>query len=116
MQADHKIDQCVLGTPDKPDYLEHICGAGVDPDFDQLISALAHINRQKPKPLVDTIMYWRKAKGDQAMKAKEKLNNVGAVALYLVATLIRFSLGPQIQRQGGFQGVLQNRRICRLQT
>ena len=96
MQADHKIDQCVLGTPDKPDYLEQICGAGVDPDFDQLISALAHINRQKPKPLVDTIMYWRKAKGDQAMKAKEKLNNVSAVALYLVATLIRFSRGHRI--------------------
>ena len=92
MQADHKIDQCILGAPDKPNYLEHICGAGVDPDFDQLISALAHINRQKPKPLVDTIMYWRKAKGDQAMKAKEKLNNVSSLPLYLVATLISSSL------------------------
>lgn len=97
MQADHKIDQCVLGTPDKPEYLEHICGAGVDPDFDQLISALAHINRQKPKPLVDTIMYWRKAKGDQAMKAKEKLNSVCGFTWYLVAMLIRFSLGHPIQ-------------------
>ena len=92
MQADNKIDQCILGASDKPNHLEHICGAGVDPDFDQLISALAHINRQKPKPLVDTIMYWRKAKGDQAMKAKEKLNNVCALSLYLVATLISFSL------------------------
>lgn len=97
MQADQKIDQCVLGTPDKTDYLEHICGAGVDPDFDQLISALAHINRQKPKPLVDTIMYWRKAKGDQAMKAKEKFNNVGALFLHIVATLILSSLGHLIQ-------------------
>ena len=79
MQADHKIDQCILGVLDKPDYLEQICGAGVDPDFDQLISALAHINRQKPKPLVDTIMYWRKAKGDLAMKAKEIYNNVVAI-------------------------------------
>ena len=82
MQADHKIDHCVRGTSDKADYLEHICGAGIDPDFDQLISALAHINRQKPKPLVDTIMYWRKAKGDQAMKAKERLNNVNTSSLY----------------------------------
>lgn len=97
MHADHKIDQCVLKTSDNPDYLEHICGAGVDPDFDQLISALAHINRQKPKPLVDTIMYWRKAKGDQAMKAKERLNHVGALTLNLIATLIRFSLGHPIQ-------------------
>ena len=97
MQADHKIDQCVLGASGKAQYLEHICGAGVDPDFDQLISALAHINRQKPKPLVDTIMYWRKAKGDQAMKAKEKVNNVGVLPRYLVATLILFSLGHPIQ-------------------
>ena len=98
MQADHKIDQCVvLGAPGKAQYLEHICGAGVDRDFDQLISALAHINRQKPKPLVDTIMYWRKAKGDQAMKAKEKLNNVGALPWYQVAMLILFSLGHLIQ-------------------
>lgn len=103
MQADHKIDQCILGTPDRQNYLEHVCGSGVDPDFDQLISALAHINRQKPKPLVDTIMYWRKAKGDQAMKAKEKLNIVGALPLYLVATLIRFSLGHPIQQFHGVQ-------------
>ena len=79
MQADHKIDQCVRGGADNHRFLEEICGVGIDPDFDQLISALAHINRQKPKPLVDTIMYWRKAKGDQAMKAKEKLNNVSVL-------------------------------------
>ena len=77
--------------------LEYICGAGVDPEFDQLISALAHINRQKPKPLVDTIMYWRKAKGDQAMKAKEQLNNVGDLTLYVGSTLIVFSPDHQIQ-------------------
>ena len=112
MQADHKIDQCVLGASDKGEYLERICGAGVDSDFDQLISALAHINRQKPKPLVDTIMYWRKAKGDQAMKAKEKLNNVGTRPCCLVAKLIRFSLGHPMQYRGGFQGVLRNHRIC----
>ena len=112
MQADLRIDQCVLGASGKTQSLEHICGAGVDPDFDQLISALAHINRQKPKPLVDTIMYWRKAKGDQAMKAKEKLNNVGGLPNYLVVTLIFFSLGHLIQYRGGFQDVQQNRRIC----
>ena len=74
-----------------------MCGAGVDPDFDQLISALAHINRQKPKPLVDTIMYWRKAKGDLAMKAKEQLNNVGNLTLSIDATLIASSPDHQIQ-------------------
>ena len=56
--------------------LDQICGAGIDPELDQLISALAHINRQKPKPLVDTMMLWRKAKGEELVKAKEHVNNV----------------------------------------
>jgi len=54
--------------------LDRICGAGVDAELDQLISALAHINRQKPKPLVDTMMLWRRAKGEEVVKAKEYRN------------------------------------------
>ena len=57
--------------------VERICGPGVDPEFDQLISALGHIARQKPKPLIDTIMYWRKAKGEAATSAKAEMNQVG---------------------------------------
>lgn len=60
--------------------LERNCGAGVDAELDQLISALAHINRQKPKPLVDTMMLWRKAKGEEVVKARE-YRNVGLTAL-----------------------------------
>lgn len=56
--------------------LDKICGAGVDSELDQLISALAHINRQKPKPLVDTMMLWRRAKGEEVVTAREKLNSV----------------------------------------
>jgi hypothetical protein len=58
-----------LGHSDVP--VEEVCGPGVDPNFDQLISALGHISRQKPKPLIDTIMLWRKAKGDAAIMAKQ---------------------------------------------
>jgi len=54
--------------------LDRFCGAGVDAELDQLISALTHINRQKPKPLVDTMMWWRRAKGDEVLKAKESRN------------------------------------------
>lgn len=57
--------------------VEDVCGPGVDPSFDQLISALGHIARLKPRPLIDTIMYWRKAKGEAATSAKAELNQVG---------------------------------------
>lgn len=56
--------------------MEHICGPGADPIFDQLISALGHIAKQKPKPLIDTIMVWRKAKGEAATAAKQAASHV----------------------------------------
>ncbi|KAE8356011.1 cell morphogenesis N-terminal-domain-containing protein [Aspergillus coremiiformis] len=70
-QADNKINQAImkLGESDVP--VEMVCGPGADPSFDQLIAALGHIARQKPKPLIDTIMFWRKAKGDAAIMAKQ---------------------------------------------
>ncbi|KAL4736224.1 cell morphogenesis N-terminal-domain-containing protein [Aspergillus similis] len=70
-QADNKINQAImkLGESDTP--VEDVCGPGTDLKFDQLISALGHIARQKPKPLIDTIMLWRKAKGDAVLVAKQ---------------------------------------------
>ena len=64
----------MLGESETP--VEHVCGPGADSTFDQLISALGHIARQKPKPLIDTIMFWRKAKGDAAIMAKQMANQV----------------------------------------
>ena len=85
-----------LGHSDAP--VEEVCGPGVDPNFDQLIAALGHISRQKPKPLIDTIMLWRKAKGDAATLAKQTANQVcckGLLLLYLhmfVSKKIMFEL------------------------
>ena len=67
-QTDYKIKQCIM---DSTLPVERVCGAGVDPDFDQLISSLAHITRRKPKPLVDTIMLWRLQKGREAHGTSE---------------------------------------------
>lgn len=63
-----------LGELEAP--VEEVCGPGVDSTFDQLISALGHIARQKPKPLIDTIMFWRKSKGDAASVAKQVASQV----------------------------------------
>ena len=76
VRADQKIERCISSPPEM-ETLDRICGAGIDPELDQLISALAHINRQKPKPLVDTMMLWRRAKGEDLVKAKESANIVG---------------------------------------
>ena len=70
--TDYKIKQCIL-DPTLP--VERVCGAGVDSDFDQLISSLAHITRRKPKPLVDTIMLWRMQKGREAHATSEVITS-----------------------------------------
>ncbi|KAL9624068.1 MAG: hypothetical protein Q9160_001590 [Pyrenula sp. 1 TL-2023] len=65
-QAESKINQSILNSQNFPNPVEQTCGPGGDPAFDRIISALGHIVRQNPKPLVDTLMLWRKKKGDQA--------------------------------------------------
>lgn len=56
--------------------VEDVCGPGVDPEFDQLISALGHISRQQPRPLIDAVMYWRKEKGQAITDAKANYTQV----------------------------------------
>lgn len=75
-QADYKINQCVAGISEHEPAVEEVCGPGVDANFDRLLWTLGNIARQKPKPLIDTIMYWRKSKGEQAQEAKSELNKV----------------------------------------
>ena len=74
--AEEKISQCITVPLDPEPHIEYICGPGVDPTFDQLISALGHIASQKPKPLIDTLMLWRKNKSDAANEARVQLQQV----------------------------------------
>lgn len=68
-----------MSTGDADTPVEHICGPDADPNFDQLIQALGHIAKKKPKPLIDTVMVWRKSKGDAAASAKHTFGQVGYI-------------------------------------
>ncbi|KAH8809079.1 cell morphogenesis protein-like protein PAG1 [Xylogone sp. PMI_703] len=74
-QAEEKINQCTSGPLYPEPQIEQICGVGVDPAFDQLISALGHIASQKPKPLIDSMMLWRRSKSDSANEARISLQH-----------------------------------------
>ncbi|KUJ06950.1 cell morphogenesis protein-like protein PAG1 [Mollisia scopiformis] len=80
-QAEEKISQCITIPLDPEPQIEQICGPGVDPTFDQLISALGHIASQKPKPLIDSMMLWRKNKSDAANEARIQLQQSRGNAL-----------------------------------
>jgi len=72
--AEQKITQCLSDPRGLEPRVESICGPRVDTAFDQLITALGHIARQKPKPLIDTLMLWRKGKSEAANTARVELN------------------------------------------
>lgn len=90
--------------------VEDVCGPGVDTSFDQLISALGHIARQKPRPLIDTIMYWRKAKGEEATSARSELNQVSLTLFQTRTVLMPFSINL-IQCKEGYQDEIRNHCI-----
>lgn len=73
IRADGKISQCLANAEVVATPVEQCCAAGVDASFDQLITSLGHITRQNPKPLVDSLMLWRKAKGDAATNIKRQM-------------------------------------------
>jgi hypothetical protein len=87
-QAEEKISQCITVPLDPEPQIEQICGPGVDPTFDQLISALGHIASQKPKPLIDSMMLWRKNKSDAANEARGQLQQVRPLYIHVCCLLI----------------------------
>lgn len=85
--ADDKISQCITVPLDPEPQIDRICGPGVDPTFDQLITALGHIASQKPKPLIDTLMLWRKNKSDAANEARALLQQVCNLILEPISSI-----------------------------
>lgn len=83
--AEDKLQECITVPFDPEPPIEQICGPGADPAFDRFIIALGHIANQKPRPLIDSIMLWRKHKSEAANEARSLLqqmkSNLPAAAL-----------------------------------
>jgi len=72
--AERKVNSCLPPKHplDKEPDIESICGPGVDPAFDKLIGSLGYIARHKPKPVIDSLMIWRKSKSDAAAFTRQE--------------------------------------------
>lgn len=71
-QAEEKLTEITSIPLHEPEpHVEQICGPGIDAAFDQSIVALGHIAKAKPKPLIDSMMLWRKSKSDAANEARD---------------------------------------------
>ncbi|OTB08179.1 hypothetical protein M426DRAFT_52397, partial [Hypoxylon sp. CI-4A] len=74
--AEDKLQECITVPFDPEPTIEQICGPGADPAFDRFIVALGHIACQKPRPLIDSIMLWRKHKSEAANEARSLLHQM----------------------------------------
>ena len=112
-QAEDKISQCITIPLDPEPQMEQICGPGIDPNFDQLISALGHIACQKPKPLIDSMMLWRKNKSDAANEARIQLQLVSGNTSSMSDPLLKTqcSLKTRLYRVNYLEGI-QSPPIC----
>lgn len=62
--AERKINT-ILGpvSEGEPDILS-LLGPGTDPNFDKVLQSLAYIARRNPKPVIDSVMFWRKSRSE----------------------------------------------------
>lgn len=66
---------CLSYNSDQEPPIKEILGVGVDPVFDRAIGLLGDTARKKPKPVIDSVMFWRKTKSEAASKATSALHN-----------------------------------------
>ncbi|KAI1398886.1 cell morphogenesis N-terminal-domain-containing protein [Hypoxylon fuscum] len=91
--AEDKLQECITVPFDPEPPIEQVCGPGADPAFDRFIVALGHIASQKPRPLIDSIMLWRKHKSEAANEARSLLHQLRS-NLNPAASLVRRNTEP----------------------
>lgn len=76
--AERKLTLCLGYSVDSEPRIHEILGEGNDPAFDKIIASLGYIARRKPKPVIDSVMFWRKSKSEAAAAAATQANGGGS--------------------------------------
>ncbi|PIS57157.1 hypothetical protein CJI97_000183 [Candidozyma auris] len=96
--AERKLNMCLeYPLSNEPPILE-LLAHGVDPNFDNIVSALGYIAKRKSKPVIDSVMFWRKSKSEVAAMAAsevEKIYDVAQGDLARIATSTSMSKSSQ---------------------
>lgn len=78
--SERKLNLCLeYPLDDEPPILQ-LLAEGVDPNFDNIVSALGYIAKRKPKPVIDSVMFWRKSKSEVAAMAASEIEKIYSVA------------------------------------
>lgn len=74
--AGSKLNLCLQYPLDSEPPIVDLLGEGVDQAFDQIIESLGYISKNKPKPVIDAMMFWRKTKSEVAAVAAENVEKL----------------------------------------
>ena len=106
-EADERIERCIPRPGEVEPRVEAICGPGADPAFDQLISSLGHINRHKPKTLIEAVIHWRKKKADYANQLFSELQQIREAAQVTQRPLTNGAQSAPVSPPGGQDVVMK---------
>lgn len=62
--AERKINTILGPVSDGEPDISVLLGPGVDPNFDKILQSLGYIARRNPKPVIDSVMFWRKSRSE----------------------------------------------------
>jgi hypothetical protein len=69
--AERKLNLCLTYPLNREPPIVDLLSEGVDPEFDNIIASLGYISRNNPKPVIDSVMFWRKSKSEVAVMAAD---------------------------------------------
>lgn len=77
--AERKLNLCLdYPLSQEPPIIE-LLAEGTDPQFDTIVASLGYIAKRKPKPVMDSVMFWRKSKSEVASMASTELERVSSL-------------------------------------
>lgn len=69
--AERKLNVCLTYPLNTEPPIVDLLAEGVDPSFDKIIASLGYISKNNPKPVIDSVMFWRKSKSEVAAMAAD---------------------------------------------
>lgn len=78
--AERKLNLCMDFPLDEEPPLVDLLSEGVDAQFDKIVASLGYIARRKPKPVIDSVMFWRKNKSEIASMAATEVERTMSIA------------------------------------
>lgn len=78
--AERKLNLCLNYPLEQEHLIIELLAEGLDSHFDNIVKSLGYIAKRKPKPVIDSVMFWRKSKSEVAVMASAEVEKVLNIA------------------------------------